>query len=265
METEKSKLKSLLENWPMHTIVTTSWLLDHGYTYSNIQKYVTSNWIQHAGSGSGAYKRPYDTISWEGAIYGLQQQHPKTFYVGGKSALEKHGAAHYITFGETSLFLFTPVPQSCPYWIKDFLENNSNAIKFHHFYNKLLPPEVGLTTFDCGEFSIQIASRERAAFEMVELLGKHHTFGECRLVFENLSTLRPKLVQELLEKCTSVKAKRVFLFLSAKLNLPWMKYINETTIDLGEGARQLTSQGHYDAYYKITYPKDLFENDTFSV
>jgi hypothetical protein len=264
MENEKpSKLRSLLERWPMHTIATASWLLDQGYTYSNIQKYVRSNWIQSVGSGSGAYKRPHDTIPWEGAIYGLQQQHPKTFYVAGKSALEKQGAAHYVSLGQTTIFLFTSEKQSLPYWVQYFVHHND--MTQHHFYSKLLPPELGLTTFDCGEFKIQIASRERAAIEMVELLDKHHTFEECRLVFENLSTLRPKLVQELLEKCTSVKAKRVFLFLSEKLNLPWMKYINAATIDLGEGPRQLIPQGHYDSHYKLTYPKDLFENDTLSI
>lgn len=258
-----SKLRSLLEIWPMHTIVTTSWLRDQGYTYSNIQKYIKSNWMKRIGSRSGAYKRAHDAISWEGMVYGLQQQHPKSFYVAGKSALEKQGAAHYISFGKTTLFLFSSEKKILPYWVQDFINNHD--MTEHHFHTKLLPAELGMTTFECGEFNIQIASRERAAIEMVDLLEKHHTFEECRLVFENLSTLRPKLVQELLEKCTSVKAKRVFLFLSKKLNLPWMKYINETTIDLGEGARQLTQEGHYDSHYKITYPKDLFENDTLRI
>jgi hypothetical protein len=262
MDTEKTKLKSLLENWPMHTIVTASWLLEQGYSYSNIQKYIRSSWIQSVGT-SGAYKRPHDTISWEGAVYGLQQQHPHTFYVGGKSALEKQGAAHYVSFGQSALFLFTNKKQGLPFWIQDFVTQKD--MTQYHFYTKLLPENLGLTSFDCGEFSIQIASRERAALEMAELLNKHHTFEECRLVFENLSTLRPQLMQELLEACTSIKAKRVFLFLSDKLNLPWMKHINTSTIDLGQGERQLTPQGYFDAHYKITYPKDLFENDTFSV
>jgi len=262
MQTEiSSKLKTLYEIWPMHTAITVSWLKRHGYTNSNIQKYVQSDWIQSLGAG--AYKRPYDSVTWEGAVYGLQQQYPKTFYVGGKSALEKHGSAHYVSFGKTSLFLFTCVKQGLPYWIKDFV-NNNNMIQ-HHFYSKFLPPEIGLTLFDCGEFQIKIASRERAAIEMVELINIFHTFDECRLIFENLTTLRPQLVQELLEKCTSVKAKRVFLFLSEKLNLAWIKHIRTDKIDLGVGARQLTYQGSYDSHYQITYPKDLFENDEFSI
>ena len=264
MELEKtSKLKELLKIWPIHTIITASWLIEQGYTYSNIQKYVHSNWMQPIGSGAGAYKRPHDTVSWEGAVYGLQQQYPGTFYVAGKSALEKQGAAHYVSFIHTHLFLFTNVKQSLPYWVKNFAEQNN--ITQHHAYTRLLPPEIGLTYFDCGDFKIQMASRERAAIEMVENISRFHTFDECRLTFENLSTLRPQLVQELLEKCTSVKAKRVFLFLSEKLNLPWMKYINKTTIDLGEGERQLVNHGCYDLTYRITYPKDLFEDDTLSI
>ncbi len=245
----------------MHTVVTTSWLNRNGFTNSNIQKYVQSNWIESIGAG--AYKRPYDSVEWEGGIYGLQQQHPEIFHVGGKSALEKHGLAHYISFGKTPLFLFTCTKQSVPFWVKNFMDQHEMVQQY--FFSRLLPPVLGLTLFDCGEFEIKISSRERAALEMVELVGEIHSFEECRLTFENLTTLRPQLVQELLQKCTSVKAKRVFLFLSERLDLPWMKHINGNEINLGIGSRQLTPQGFYDSRYKITYPKDLFANDELGI
>jgi len=94
---------------------------------------------------------------------------------------------------------------------------------------------------------------------------RKHSFEECLHVFENLSTLRPQIIQELLEKSSSVKAKRIFLFLGDKLNLPWMKQLNFSCINLGEGPRQLTVKGIYNSKYNITYPKDLFENDTLNV
>lgn len=56
-----------------------------------------------------------------------------------------------------------------------------------------------------------------------------------------LQTLRPEVVQSLLEKCTSVKVKRVFLYLSEKIELPYFKKLNLKKIDMGKGIRQIAS------------------------
>ena len=125
-----------------------------------------------------------------------------------------------------------------------------------------------LSNFDCGEFKIKISARERAALEMTHWIKDHnhqknmHTFHECLLTFENLMTLCPNHVHMLLEHCTSVKVKRIFLFLCERLNHAWMREIDFTKIDLGCGDRQLNPQGRYDSKYHIPYPKDLFEDDT---
>jgi hypothetical protein len=39
---------------------------------------------------------------------------------------------------------------------------------------------------------------------------------------EGLNTLRPDLVQELLEKCSSVKVKRLFMHLAEQFQHPWL-------------------------------------------
>lgn len=50
--------------------------------------------------------------------------------------------------------------------------------------------------------------------EMLYLVPKVHSFEEADLIMESLSTLRGDLLQKLLEKCNSVKVKRMFLYLS---------------------------------------------------
>jgi hypothetical protein len=73
---------------------------------------------------------------------------------------------------------------------------------------------------------------------------------------EGLPTLRPKLLQKLLEACTSVKAKRLFLHLADATGMPWRDALDDARIDLGKGKRQVVAGGRLDARYGITVPKD---------
>ena len=76
-------------------------------------------------------------------------------------------------------------------------------------------------------------------------------------VMEMLTTLRPKLVQSLLEKCSSIKVKRPFLYMAEKAGHQWFKAIDATKLDLGKGDRQLADGGTYISKYKIIIPKEL--------
>jgi hypothetical protein len=257
----KDKIKHLMQIWPMHTVATASWLLENDITYGNLSNYTKSGWVKKLGSG--AFVRPNDDVSWEGAIAGLQKQYPHTFYVGGRTALELLGAAHFIPLNQAKLFVFTSHRRHLPNWFLNYTK--SNNLDSAYLQYRSLPPLLGVTSYDCGEFAIEISSRERAALEVVELLGQFHDFEGCRLLFENLSTLRPKLVQELLEGCTSIKAKRIFLFLAKNLGHKWFSDLDLTHLDLGSGPRDITPGGSYDPEFKITYPKDFFDDDRLEV
>jgi len=60
---------------------------------------------------------------------------------------------------------------------------------------------------------------------------------------EMLTTLRPKLIQQLFEVCTSVKVKRLFLYMAEKSKHPWFCAISLSKIDLGEGKRSIVKNG----------------------
>ena len=76
-------------------------------------------------------------------------------------------------------------------------------------------------------------------------------------MLEGLSTLRPKQVQELLEECKSIKAKRLFLYFAERAGHSWFKYIDQTKIDLGSGNRSLTDSGVLISKYNLVLPKEL--------
>ena len=74
---------------------------------------------------------------------------------------------------------------------------------------------------------------------------------------EGLNNLRPDTVQQLLEACSSVKVKRLFLYMAEKAQHPWLNYLDLQKIDLGKGNRSLVEKGVYVSKYKITVPKEL--------
>ena len=54
--------------------------------------------------------------------------------------------------------------------------------------------------------------------ELLHLVPEKEPFDEAKLLMEGLTTLRPSVLQPLLENCNSVKAKRLFLSLAESPN-----------------------------------------------
>ena len=76
---------------------------------------------------------------------------------------------------------------------------------------------------------------------------------------ENLQLLRPQLMQELLQKCLSVKVKRLFLYFAETHQLPCFPHLDRKTIELGKGKRLIPPGGHFIADYQISVPKQEIE------
>ena len=80
---------------------------------------------------------------------------------------------------------------------------------------------------------------------------------ECYQVMEGLTTLRPKLLQQLLEQCGSIKVKRLFLYMAHKAGHAWAQRLDREKIDIGSGARAITKGGVYVASFGLTLPEEL--------
>lgn len=64
-------------------------------------------------------------------------------------------------------------------------------------------------------------------------------------------------VQDLLKNCSSIKVKRLFLYLAEKLEHPWLDFVNLSNVDLGAGTQGLVKDSIYISKYRITVPKEF--------
>lgn len=240
----------MLAKWSTGTVASTSHLNKMGLSNDLLHRYVKSDWIQRIGYG--AYKKKFDTIEWQGALHCLQTQINLSIHPGGKTALELHGLTHYIPF-KPKIDLFGASKERLPAWFTK--ESWGKTIRYYSFNLFTIDLKPFLVLFDHKNFSIAISSPELAAFELLFHIPQKQSFKEVIKIFDNLTTLRSDLVQELLENCNSIKVKRLFLYLAENSDHFWFKNINVKSVNLGKGKRVIDVNGKLDKKYNITVPK----------
>ena len=250
MTTQKAnKLNQLLTRWQRGTVYTQSYLTRLGYYHDLIKSYKRNGWLQSIGRG--AYILPNDSVDIYGGLFALQHQLQLPVHIGGRSALELKGYAHYGRIAGQKCFLYSPRGTRMPKWF--FHADWGVEIQFKA--TSLLPYEISESFSDYDhqqKFTVRISAPERAALEMLYYIPSQQGFDEAMRIMEGLLTLRPQLVQRLLENCRSVKVKRLFLYMSEKLSMPWFAALNPDKISLGSGKRVIVANGVLDRKYLIT-------------
>ena len=256
MVTEKrTKINQLLSTIPQDVVLQSSWLINEGYSLDLQKYYRNSGWLK--ALGNGAMYRGNSQPGYEGGVYALQKQSGLSVHPGGRTALALQGKAHYIELETSQIWLFGGENEKLPTWFKKHKWVNT----LHYKASSFLPKELGLTEFSLAGFSIKVSSPARAIMECLYLAPEKFDIVECYELMENLNDLRPTIVQELLEACTSIKVKRLFLFMAEKLNHSWFKHVNLSKVDVGKGKRSLVKEGVYISKYQITVPKVLTNNE----
>lgn len=255
MSTEtKKKLNYLLNLQPLGTVLTTTWLVEQGYSLDLQKRYKKSQWFESIGSG--ALIRFNDPVDYLGGVYALQTQLNSSIHPAAKTALSLQGKAHYLELSLNQVHLFGGKRESLPLWFKKY--DWGCVVNYKETF--FLPPELGLIEFEHNNFKLKISSPARAIMECLCLAPKTQSIVEAYELMEGLNNLRPTLVQNLLEQCSSVKVKRLFLYLAEKANHQWLTFLDLDKIDLGEGKRSIVKNGAYVSKYQITVPKELENN-----
>lgn len=246
-----SKLNTLLSAQPSGVVLSSAWLVEQGYSLDLQKQYKKSQWFDSIGTG--ALIRHGDQVDYLGGIYALQSQLGLSVHPAGKTALSLQGKAHYLELSAKKVQLFGGKDDRLPLWFKKRDWNLNVECKLTSF----LPPELGLVEIEYKSFKIKVSSPARALVECLYLAPKYQPLLEVFELMEGMNNLRPASVQNLLEGCSSVKVKRLFLYMADKAGHEWLNFINLDKVDLGAGKRCIVSEGAYVSKYQITVPKEL--------
>lgn len=252
-----SKLNRLLATIPTNVAVTSQWLTENGYSRQLVKRYCDSGWLKKLGQG--AYAKVGDTVKYPGAVFALQQQLNLPVHIGGLSALELHGLAQYVVFvtSDNPLYLYntTADKKKLPKWFVTLFQNVT------YLQHNLFDEQPGLETKAINDINVVVSIPERAILEVLDLVPNAFSFEHANEVIENLRLLRPVVMQEMLMQCSSIKVKRLFLYLAEEYQLPVFKYLEVKKFDIGRGKRVIGNGGIYIPQYKLSVPKLNREDD----
>lgn len=250
------KLNQLMEHLPYGAVVPQAWLEQHGVTSGKAGRLASSDWLVRVGHG--AYGRKGASLSWEGAVFGLQYGQPGVdprIWPGGLTALELAGFAHYLDLGRKTVQLFGKPSVRLPRWFTAAEWCVEIGYSSSDLFDESVPNDF-VEYMPVSSYSFWISTPERAVLEWLNVLSDELLFGDAVVdTFSGLSTLRPARLQSLLERCKSVRVKRVFMVLARESQHAWYERLDCSSMNMGKGKRQVFNGGRLDKEYLVTVPE----------
>lgn len=249
-----SKIQQIMELVPRDSVLFGQWLSNQGLDARQQYAYMKSGWLVRITKG--VYKMHGATPTMMAVVSSYNTQLDKHCIVGAFTALQLRGYAHFLPMGKPKAYLFTDRKNKLPSWIVNSDWDMSVKYMTTSFLGNGL---LGVEPMTLEQHELLVSSPERSILECLNLPDAASSLLDTYYVMEGLTTLRPKLVQELLESCTSLKVKRLFLYLAEKANHPWCKALNLDRISLGTSRLMISPTGKYINKYHMTIPKELAE------
>lgn len=275
----QSKLNALQTLLPEGLLAPTSWLEVRGYSRSLLAGYVKRGWLE--SPARGVYRRPGSSLDWKHVVATLQQQvveeREPLLHIGGLTALEDRGVAHYARLGERRPVLLYG-PTMLPAWARTIAVPERFVVRSDAMFASLrvwrapdarLSDQTGaplgerelgnrgleLLDFTRDEWKLVYATEERAMLEMLGDVPASVTLDHADLLMQGRVNLRPARVTRLLAACTSVKAKRLFLALAERHHHAWLKHLDWSAFNWGSGKRRLFPGEPMHPKYQISWPR----------
>ena len=227
-----------------NSIVTSLYLSSLGFSYNSLFSYKSSGWIDDFGRG--AYCKHGQHPPLEAALSALHLQLKKPVRLGGRSALAHRGFLHFVPSRETRANIYVNRGVVLPAWFKSKFQDRIEVSA-----TTILPPSIGISEVSVNGFKILLSDPERAILELIEQVPQSVQLNECYQILDLMANLRPKLLNELLPRCSSVKVKRLFLLLAKDLKHQWHAKLDTKAVDLGSGCRVIDKGGSFNADFNV--------------
>ena len=248
-----SKIKSIIQQTDYRGVLTTSWLERQGISRTEQGQYVRSGWLDRLASG--VYHFTYAKPSLFDALSSMDSQAGLNYRIAASSALAVHGYTHYVPLGQPQAHIITPVGAKLPGWMREY--DWDMALREHS--PKVFDGSLGVTSVERNGMTLRVSSPELAIMECLLFAPEHYRLMDVFYLLESLTTLRSSLVSQLLAHCSSVKVKRLFVYMAEKANHAWLRRLDLSHVTLGSGVRSFEKGGVSIAKYKIVIPKELAE------
>ncbi len=244
-------------------VVSRKWLLTNGIKEHALDNLVKADQLDVIMRG--VYKRPFIKITWQDIVYSLQKIFNSNVVVGGVSALQMEGFAHYLPFNhQKQIHLYSGEP--LPAWINvlsddfSFITHLQTDLlgRSHHQEDlyKVLKSNTLSKFWKDDTYSIEISNPERAILELLADVPEKTSFEYAEKILQGMTSLSPSKLQDLLMVCDNIRIRRLFLWMAERQNHQWFKTLNLESISLGSGNRVLVKGGVLNKKYKITVPQE---------
>src|SRR5579859_328866 len=172
-ERTRDKLIQLQLKLPEGGLVDAAWMERNGYSSSLRSQYVIAGWL--TSPAPRVYRRSRGSLTWLQVVSSLQDLLEYSLTVGGRTALEQQGYAHYLSAGVQEVHLYGP--KRPPTWLGDlpldvkFLWHNSLSL----FPKEETTVKLGRSTvvdptgLDMA-LPVYLSSKERALLELLDEL-----------------------------------------------------------------------------------------------
>jgi hypothetical protein len=248
---------------PEGSFVTRNWLLNQGINHHTIDNLVKS--VQLEIVRKGVYKRPFTKLSWQGVVLTLQKMYDFDVVIGGLTALELQGYAHYLPLNKTrQVHLFTQ--RSLPDWISTLVEETNfvchlqsdlqSRAHLQNGFDRVLKGNTFLFPWRDELPGLEMSDPERAILELLVHVPNEISFENAEQILQGMTSLSPNKLNQLLLVCDNIRLRRLFLWMAERQNHQWFKKLNLEDISLGSGNRVLVKGGVLNKKYKITVPQE---------
>jgi len=250
----RSSLEELL---PEGMVVDRAWLADRGFDRPLVDYYLRSGALKPVARG--AYRRPGPPLKWEHVVYSIQKL-GYSVHVGGRSALELQGLAHYLPMqGVKQVHLYGT--DKLPGWVGKLEAPYKLLLHKAQLFDDPVDEAVTSKPFGHWDWPVEYATPELALLELSSEVKTESDFDVLDKLFDSATSLRPRLLMELLKACHHVKAKRLFLWFAERHGYRWINQLESGDINLGSGKRAIVKGGALNKKYQITVPRKMISGD----
>ena len=194
-----SLIKELYKTMPRGVPLDLSALQKIGISNQRAADYAKSGWLTRLAHG--VYVLPGESLTLPSALAYLSMQ-IEGLHVGGYSALLGQGNAPLVLWGDARV--------SLPRWFSERFSVRYTHARLFDWESSGLP---ALTLKDASPAfgGIKCSTPERALLEMLYEVGGKQSLEDAYNAFSQVKVMYPDTVGGLLQCCSSVKAKRLFL------------------------------------------------------